>query len=341
MDELTMVGEVLAQERPASAQVTAHARGRLLDEIGTRRRFALRQRSWRTWAALALVSGVTAALAVAPTVLLGGDHSVQAPPGTRPVKQDKALNVLVVGSDRSHGVSGARADTMILLHLSADRKSLRGVSLPRDLMVRIPACESPEGAALRGRLDLLGSAFLTGGLTCAWKTVESVTGVHVDHAMEIDYSGFKSMVNALGGVEIRLPRAVDDRYSGLRLPAGRQIVDGEQALAYVRARRGIEDGSDLARVKNQQRFLAAMLARAGDRLTDPARLYSFLQAVDRSVTTDPGLDLKTMYAIARGAKVTGPGGATFVTVPVRVYPPDPNRIQLNGPAAERLFARLR
>ncbi|GAA2112347.1 LCP family protein [Actinomadura alba] len=341
MDELKMIGDLLTPERPASGQVIADARGRLLDEARTANRFARLLRSGRVWLTLALISGVTAALAIVPTVLLGGERSVEAPPGTRPAKPGKALNVLVVGSDRRLGAPGARADTMILLHLSADRKSLKGVSLPRDLMVRIPACESPSGAAVRGHLGLIGSAFTTGGLTCAWKTVESVTGVRVDHAMAIDYTGFKGMVDALGGVEIRLPSAVDDPYSGLRLPAGRHVVRGEQALAYVRTRRGIEDGSDLARIKNQQRFLAAMLSKAGDSLTDPARLYAFLRAADKAIEADPKLDLTTMYAIARGAKVTETGGATFVTAPFSPYPADPNRIQLKAGAAERLFVSLR
>ncbi|MFG1998448.1 LCP family protein [Spirillospora sp. NPDC048911] len=265
--------------------------------------------------------------------------------GDRPPKRTKAENFLVVGSDSRAGANaqygredGARTDTMILFHVPASGQNVRAISLPRDSMVRLPACKSPAGTVVPARTGMINSAFNTAGLSCAWKTVEATTGIRVDHVMEIDFSGFKSMVDALGGVDLTIPRAINDPKAKLRLAAGRQHLDGEQALAYARARYTVGDGSDLSRIKRQQQLMSAMAAKAKSELANPARLYSFLRAATKSITTDPGLSLRSMYDLARS---TGdPSTMKFVTVPVEPYPLDPNRVQWTQPAAQRLFARL-
>lgn len=360
MDDLTMLrdlGRELEHEPPASL---AHQRARLLDasngsprdlsRTSARSRWRL-PRAMRGWPMLALVAAVTAAVVVVPVVLLSGrplapGPSVPGPSGDRPYKQGEALNVLVVGTDsealnpRFREGSGMRSDTMILLHISADRRKTRVINIPRDSIVRIPACESPDGKALPARTEMINAAFNTGGLSCAWKTIESTTGIHVDHAMEIHFSGFKDMVDALGGVEVTLPRPVDDPRAKLRLPAGRHVLNGEQALGYVRLRR-YGDGTDLERIKRQQRLMNTMVMMASSRLGEPERLSAFLAEVKKSVRTDAGLDLGTMYAIARGMAKFVPGSVTFSTVPTRPHPADPNRLAWHQPAAERLFAGIR
>ncbi|MEV4255004.1 LCP family protein [Spirillospora sp. NPDC049652] len=266
--------------------------------------------------------------------------------GPRPAKRTKAENVLVVGSDSREGANagygkeqGARTDTMILFHVPADGRNVRGISLPRDSVVPIPACRAPGGAVVPARTGMINSAFNEAGLACAWKTAEAATGVRVDHALQIDFTGFKSMVDALGGVEVNVPARIDDTKAGLHLAAGRQKLNGEQALGYARVRYSVGDGSDLGRIKRQQQLMTAMADKARGQLGNPARLYSFLRAASKSVVTDKGLGLKQMFDLS--SSVGDTGGIRFGTVPVGPYPADPNRLQWTQPAAGDLFDSLR
>lgn len=261
------------------------------------------------------------------------------------------LNILMVGSDTRAGdnarygssIAGQRSDTVILLHLSGDRKRAVGVSIPRDTMVRIPACTTPDGRVIPERFDMFNSAYLKGGTACTIQTVEQVTGVYVDHHVVVDFAGFKQMVDALGTVPVCLPKPVDDPRSGLALPAGRHELDGEQALAYVRTRYGLGDGSDTDRIKRQQAFLAAMVQKATSTgtLANPARLVPFLDAATRAITTDPEFaSLNELRKVAQSLQGIGLDNVAFVTAPTEPWPPDPNRLQLT-PAANDLWQVLR
>ncbi|MGI5162332.1 LCP family protein [Microbispora sp. CA-102843] len=349
MDDLTMLrdlGRGLEHEPPAGL---ARQRRRLLDEVtGGRRPRLTRWTGGRRagWIALAAVAVVTAALVVVPTVLLRGTTGAQtvAPPTwERPQKNGGALTVLLLGSDRrptsaNVGDLGERSDLMVLLRLSADRKRATAVSLPRDSMVRIPQCRSADGKTVAAHQDLINQAYAIGGLTCAWRTVETTTGVRVDHAVAIRYDGLEKLVDALGGVVVTLPRAVDDPKSKLKLPAGRSVVDGRTAVAYARLRFALGDGSDIARVKRNTALMQAMLKKVS-RLDDPAALAAFVRVAATSATTDAGLDLDTMLGLARDVQRAGTR-VSYVTVPWRPYTKDPNRIEWKQPDAARLFARL-
>ncbi|GAA2610031.1 LCP family protein [Actinomadura fulvescens] len=302
---------------------------------------------WSIGIVVALLGLGTAGAYAAYSGLDGNIRHVSADDlGDRPPKRTKAENLLVVGSDSRAGANarygrpdGARTDTMILFHVPANGRNVRAISLPRDSVVRLPACQTAAGIALPARTGMINSAFNEAGLACAWKTVEATTGVRVDHVLQIDFSGFKNMVDALGGVELTVPEAIDDPKSGLRLAAGRQHLDGEQALAYARARYTVGDGSDLSRIKRQQQLMSAMATKAKADLANPAKLYAFLRAATKSITTDPGLGLRSMYDLARS---TGdPATMKFVTVPVEPYPGDQNRVQWSRPQAQRLFDSLK
>ncbi|WP_405395042.1 LCP family protein [Microbispora hainanensis] len=350
MDDLTMLRDLgrdldLEHEPPAGL---ARQRSRLLDEAaGGRRRRPTRFTGGRRagWIAVAAVAVVTAALVVVPTVLLRGTtgaHTVAPPAGDRPPKKGEALTVLLLGSDRRPtsarvGDLGERSDLMVLLRLSADRKQATAVSLPRDSMVRIPQCRSADGRTIAAHEDMINQAYAIGGLTCARKTVESATGVRVDHAVAIRYDGLAKLVDALGGVEVTLPRAVDDPRSKLKLPAGRSVVDGETAVAYARLRY-VGDGSDIARIKRNMALMQAMLKKVA-RIDTPAALSALVRVAATSVTTDAGLDLDTMLALAEDVRRAGTR-VTALTVPWRPYEKDPNRIEWKQPDAARLFARL-
>ena len=262
------------------------------------------------------------------------------------------LNILVMGSDTRAGanaeyaggdIEGERSDTAILLHLSADRQRATAVSIPRDTQVTIPACTRADGSRTAEHQGMFNSAYQLAGSACTIQTVESLTGIYINHHVVVDFSGFKRMVDALGGVNVCLPKPVRDVRSGLDLPAGRQEVDGEQALAYVRTRYALGDGSDLSRIERQQVFLAAMIQKASSSevLTRPDRLISFLDAATQSVTTDPELaSLNDLSSLARQVQGIGLDRVRFLTAPNQPWPVNPNRVQLT-PAADELWRLLR
>ncbi|MFJ6012599.1 LCP family protein [Streptomyces sp. NPDC092952] len=269
-----------------------------------------------------------------------------------PVVRD-AENILLIGSDSRAGENRAygrddggsqRSDTTILLHLAADRKSTTAMSLPRDLMVDIPACHQADGTTTRAMFAQFNWAFERGGAACTIRTVEKLTGIRIDHHMIVDFNGFKDMVDAVDGVQVCLKKPVDDADAHLKLPAGRQTLDGEQALGYVRARKSIGNGSDTERMDRQQQFLGALVSKVQSDgvLLNPTRLYPVLDAATKALTTDPGLDnLKDLYDLVRGLRDVPTDKVQFLTVPRQPYVADRNRDELVQPAAGRLFKRLR
>ncbi|MCF6524017.1 LCP family protein [Streptomyces sp. JJ36] len=262
----------------------------------------------------------------------------------------EARNILLLGSDSRAGANGkygrtegARADTTILLHLSADRTGATAVSLPRDLMVDIPSCRTPDGGRSTAQFAQFNWAFQAGGAACTIRTVERLTGIRIDHHLVVDFTGFTDLVDAVGGVEVCLPHDVYDEDAQLDLTAGRHVLAGEQALGYVRSRHAF-DGSDTQRMERQQEFLGSLVRKVRDEgtLTNPTELYPVLDAVTSSVTADPGLDsLRELYDLTRDLRDIPDGGVRFLTVPRRPYSMDPNRDELVQPAARRLFEQLR
>jgi LCP family protein required for cell wall assembly len=302
---------------------------------------------------LLLAVGVTGALAVRHlqgnitsvdvTSRLGDDR-----PTAEPADPDsgRPLNILVVGSDTRAGANDfvggtekdeGRSDTTILLHVAGDRSSALGVSIPRDSIVDMPDCTGLDGDDVPGATRQFNDAYTIGGIACTQRTVEQLTGVRVDHYVVVDFAGFRQLVDALGTVEICLPRAVNDPRSKLDLPAGRQRVDGTTALAYVRTRHGLGDGGDLGRVARQQAFVSAVLQEVTDAgtLANPKRLYDVLDVATRSVTVDPGLgSLTKLASLARTVNSIGLDRIQFVTVPTTEYTADRNRLQWSSEATQ-------
>jgi LCP family protein required for cell wall assembly len=270
----------------------------------------------------------------------------------RPAKLNKSMNILLLGSDSRDGanrqyyspdISGQRSDTTILLHLSPNRDRAVAVSFPRDSMVQIPGCKKKDGGTVPGRFGQINAAFAVAGATCTWKTLESLTNIHIDHYAQIDFAGFKRVVDALGGVEICVPQAVHDPRANLTLKAGRQVVKGDQALGYVRARYSLGDGSDLERIQRQQKFMASVVNKATSTgmLANPARTYGFLDAVTKSISTDDEFTFSIMKKLAISLRGMSAGTVRFVTVPTQAYPKDPNRVQWDMTHARPLFEAIR
>jgi LCP family protein required for cell wall assembly len=263
----------------------------------------------------------------------------------------KPLNILLLGSDTRQGQTGhiggdtpGLSDTTILLHVSADRKLAYGVSLPRDAMVQRPECTRKDGQGTDpGGLSMFNAAYAVGGPACTIKTVESLTNIRINHFAVVDFNGFRSMVDALGGVPVCLPYAVHDTTGHIDLPAGSYDVKGDQALDYVRVRHVISNNGDIGRMKRQQAFLASMARKAisAGTLVNPVRLYNFLNAATKSLTTDPALaSLKDLASLAQSVKGVGLDHIQFITVPWETYQPDPNRL-VWAPDANQLWNRIR
>lgn len=261
------------------------------------------------------------------------------------------LNILLLGSDSRSGqkdVLGQTpglSDTTILLHLSADRSRAYGVSIPRDLMVPRPECRSKESGKTLPAVDIAqwNEAFALGGEACTIAQFEQLTDIRVDHFVVVDFTGFKSMVDALGGVTVCVPTEVNDPIGRIYLPAGTYEVTGNQALDYVRVRHEISDNGDIGRMRRQQAFLASMVNKAvsAGTLLNPPRLMQFLDAATKSLTTDPGISkLTRLFGLAQQMQDIGLGKVQFFTVPFTSYEPDPNRLAL-AENADTLWKQLR
>jgi len=254
-----------------------------------------------------------------------------------PPKVGKAENILLIGSDTrafagssKYGrlVAGARSDTTILVHIGAGASKAILVSIPRDSYVQIPQCQISKGHVTSPQYNKFNAAYSIGGPACTIATVEALTNIHIDHFVEVNFAGFKNMVNALGGVTVCVPQPINDPIvhtanggfhgSGLTLPAGNDHLNGEQALGYVRARYSLGDGSDLGRIKRQQAFLSAVVRKATSTglLLDLPALYSFLNAATKSVQTDPGFGLFQLKDLAGRLHGLKPGKVVMLTVPL-------------------------
>lgn len=267
-----------------------------------------------------------------------------------PNKPHRPINILLIGSDTRQGqkghfgvVAGARSDTTILLHINADRTLAYGISIPRDSMVERPACTTASGSVDPGGLDMFNAAFSVGGPACTVKTVESLTHIRIDHFVEVDFNGFRGMVDALGGVKVCLPYAVHDDVGHINLPAGTHTFDGFESLQYVRERHAFSGGSDIGRTYRQQAFLASMANKviSAGTLLNPIRLYKFLDAATKSLTTDTGLDsVAKLASFADQVKGIGRKNIQFMTVPTQAWPPDANRVEWM-PSANKIWYRIR
>ncbi|MGN9762023.1 LCP family protein [Streptomyces sp. SD31] len=255
---------------------------------------------------------------------IGGDRPVNLSPGSK--------NILVVGSDSRDGANAEygkdlttmQSDTLMVLHVPANRKWAAVVSFPRDSWVEIPACDKGDGSDSAPHHAKINEAFALGGTSgevagaaaCSIKTVEANTGLRIDHFMSVDFQGFKGMVDALDGIEVCPEQAIHSKKARLDMDAGCQTVEGETALGYVRVRYGVGDNSDIGRIGRQQEFMNALAEKAKAKLTNPKALYGFLGSATKSLTTDPDLaGIKPLYGLASQLKGIPSDRLAFLTVP--------------------------
>ncbi|MDH6136931.1 LCP family protein required for cell wall assembly [Kitasatospora sp. MAA4] len=242
----------------------------------------------------------------------------------------KGTNWLIVGSDSRDGLSdtqkidmhtgtdsGKRSDSMMILHIGSGGNTL--MSIPRDSWVPIPAHldTSGSGRTIPATTSKINSAFNNGGGSLLVETVETNTGIHIDHYAEVGFAGFAGIVDAVGGVNMCIDQPIQDQDSGLNLKAGCQTLNGTQSLAFVRQRHQMAD-QDLGRMKNQQKFLSALAHQAATPATllDPFTLYPLISSGLGTLIVDDNTGLTDLASLFDAMKGVSGGGGKSITVPI-------------------------
>jgi LCP family protein required for cell wall assembly len=239
------------------------------------------------------------------------------------------INMLVIGSDTrvdqgstSYGpVGSALADVIILMHISRDRENAVALSIPRDLMVSVPECPDPDGGdAFPAREFVqINSTMTKAGPACTLLAVQQLTGVEIPYLAMIDFKGVIAMSQAIGGVDVCVANTIDDSYTDLYLEPGDHTLVGDEALAFLRTRHGVGDGSDLSRISNQQVFLTSMMRKLKDdgALANPFKLFQLGTAALSNMTLSNSLtDLGVFSALARQVNNVDLDKITFIQLPV-------------------------
>ncbi|MFB6440427.1 LCP family protein [Streptomyces sp. NPDC056411] len=272
---------------------------------------------------------------------------------------DGPVNVLIIGTDARSGKGNSgygdagsvgHADTTLLMHISKDRSNATALSIPRDMITDIPNCPTAQKDGSKKTIPgehgvrfntSLGQEGRDPG--CTWRTVEKLTGLKINHFMMADFNAVKELSTAVDGVEVCAAKDLNDPKSHLRLKAGRHVVKGEQALAFVRTRHAIGFGSDLDRIKMQQQFLSSLLRKLkSDAFSSPSKLYDVSQAATKALTVDTGIgDAKKLLDFGTDLKRVDINKITFATVPVLDNPNDPATVILDKAKADPLFAMVR
>ena len=280
----------------------------------------------------------------------------------RPKKESSAVNYLIVGSDTREGLSreeikrlkvggtdvaaGKRSDTMLLIHISKKRDKAAIISIPRDSYALIPEHNNSQGKVIPAAYSKINSAYNWGGAPLLIETLENMSGIRIDHYVELNFVGFVRMVDALGGVEICTKKDINDPKSHLTLPAGTHVLDGVDSLKFVRTR--VFDGlGDLGRMKRQQEFASAMLRKATSAgvLLNPVKMVDFINSALDSVVTDEGLSQGDLLTLGKQLRNLSASNVRTLTIPLQYYNYNKNGVSaavLWDPVlASELFERIK
>jgi LCP family protein required for cell wall assembly len=289
-------------------------------------------------------------------VLEGITHEKIHDLGKRPPKLNNALNILVIGSDSRSGrngkiggpAQGQRSDTVMVVHLSPGGGRVTVLSFPRDSVVPIYSCPSEPGFGGQNAaagVEQLNSTFAFGGANCLWKTIEHVSGIHIDNFIQLNFTGFISVINDLGGVPVCLPVAIHKtRYDRLKLSAGRHVLKGYKALEFWRLREDFGMGSDLQRIQRDQLLMVGLVQKILKEhvLHSLSKTWRILNDISQAhaLTTDAGLTTGRMVTIARSLAGISSKNIQFIEVPVVTYAPNPNWVQFNTDETTQLFSAI-
>ena len=280
--------------------------------------------------------------------------------GHRPPKYNNALNMLVFGSDSRVGLSrreqlllhvGSQgcgcSDTIMVIHISPGRHQATVLNIPRDTMVPVYGCAAAQG--LPGQVNdpaavvQINQTLSHGGPACLWKTVEHVTGIHLDHFIQLEFTGVVKVVNDVGGVNVCVPAAIHDSRSGLNIAAGPQHINGLTFLEFWRARYSIADGTDLKRINRDDLLLAEMLRGilSSGLLSNPAKLLPVVDDAAHAIyATDRGLTQTDLLHIAASFRHLTSKDVQFIEAVTQAYPPQPAQVEFVQPADQSLFSAI-
>jgi LCP family protein required for cell wall assembly len=264
------------------------------------------------------------------------------------------FNVMLVGVDNDGRQDDADArggavlnDVNILVHVAEDQRSAVAISFPRDLVVPIPSCPRPDGtSSFAMSAQPINVAYSYGGLGCVVLTVEALTGLTIPYAGTISFSGVARMSTAVGGVEVCVDGPINDPYTGLVLPrAGNYTLEGKNALAFLRTRYGVGDGSDLGRISSQQVYLSSLIRKVQNEgvLTDFTKLYGLAQVATSSMQLSRSLTPDAMVSMALALRDIPTENIVFVQYPTRYGTAEPylGKVQPLTQQAAELFDRIR
>jgi LCP family protein required for cell wall assembly len=281
----------------------------------------------------------------------------------RPERASSAINYLVVGSDTRVGLTkaelkelkvgstktaaGARSDTMMLVHISKSRDKAVVVSIPRDSLVTIPAHTGLDGKTQIPEMqNKVNAAFAWGGAPLLIQTLEKKMNLRIDHYVEVNFVGFKNVVDALGGIQVCSKKDINDPKSHLVMSAGIHTLNGIESLKYVRTR-DFDGMGDLGRMQRQQQFVSAVFRKATSSgvLLNPFKVKNLISAVFKTIKTDETLDQGDIVTLAKQIRNLTPGKMRTMTVPLGntngFYPGVGSVVIWDEALAPELFDRLR
>ncbi|MBO0983142.1 LCP family protein [Rathayibacter sp. SD072] len=337
---------------PAPSRRTAARHGRLRPQSGLRH-------LGRVLAACIGVGVVSTVciVAIAVSMIAGSARpsvDLEAGSSGSPVPEIGAIeggvNILLAGSDSAEGSEagafGDRSenlnDVTMLMHISEDHSTVEVVSFPRDLYVPIPSCTDPATGAVTEPVssEKINQSLELGGLACTVQTVEQLTGLEIPYAALIQFEGVIEMSNAVGGVDVCVATPLEDVYTGLTLTAGTHTLVGAEALAFLRTRHGVGDGSDLTRISSQQVYLSSLVrkVKSASTLSNPVALYGLAKAAVSNMQLSTSLEnVNTMVSIGLAVKDVDLANVVFVQYPTFI---DGNGVYPSEEAAATLTAAL-
>lgn len=270
------------------------------------------------------------------------------------------VNMLVVGTDScegqdlklfprcKHDTGGERNDVTMLVHISDSPRRVTVVSFPRDMIVPIPSCPTGDGGSYSAMsAQMINSSYMYGGLPCTVLTVEALTGIDIQYAAAVRWTGVINMSDAIGGVDVCVAGDIKDKHTGLDLTAGEHTLVGAEALQFLRIRHGIGDGSDLGRISNQQQFMSSLVRKlqSDGVLANPGVLLNLAttavsQVQSKQLVLSSSLsNPQRMVQIAMAVKSVAYKDIVFVQYPT-VYAPGGGRVLPVTDAADVLFEAL-
>ena len=272
--------------------------------------------------------------------------------GDRPPEIDNgSVDVLVLGSDSRQGdnkkygedVGNARSDVAMIVHIHDGGEKASVVSIPRDTLVTRPECMGRTKIKPEAKRQVFNTAYEVGGPACAVKTVEKLSGIRMDHYLEVDFTGFKELIDSLGGISMTTNKAIKDPKSHLDLPPGTHQLTGEQSLGLVRTRKSVGDGSDLGRIQLQQAFMKALMEQVKDiGVLSPKKLYNLADASTKTLTTDSKLSsVGSLVSFGNSLRGIGAQDMKVITLPIDYDDKDPYRVVPLKDQSELLWLSLR